>query len=378
MRYLGALLFLLFFHQLSAQTLEDFASGTLEMGDLGIEQIIDFVYDEDSYYFAINDFEFLNTQRNYTSIIQTDENFNILKRIDGLNGILKFLHFDGDSGYCLLGGNVKTEVENQYEILYMDLKTFEVSLMDSLINDSNTEIINWVRKEISNSTILAVGHLLFTTDDYSGYIDQYVMELTKDGKIKEFKSLGLKSEETGNILDFIYLPTLEAYLLAPSRSSDYFILLGKDYEIQQLIPNQVNFISKDNPKSEAVRWPTEVSLLHATEDTIHCLGGMVFAEHCYMVHVKLPLYDDSVGNVVNYQVDGLFEKSIATTQFDGPYLNWKTVHASSDSKNNTYIILSSAAKFYFPTIMDTSTIYIAKTNLDEWIIRSMLTHPIRA
>lgn len=364
MRHLIALLVLLFFHQLPAQTLTDFTSGSLDMGDLGIDRIIDFAHAGDSYFFVVN--ADLNTTEFHTSIIQTDEDFNILKRVDNLEGVLKFLHFDGDNGYCLLGRNHKINDENSYEILSMDLSTFQVSLTDFLINEPNTEIINWVHKQIRDSTILAVGHLLDYNNGYAEYMDQYIMELTLDGKITDLKSLGLTSEETGSIKDFIYLPTLEAYLLAPHGPADYFILLDKDYEIKQLIPNEVTFISKHNSNSEAYQWPTEVSLLHAAEDTVHCLGGMFFQEHCYMVHIKLPIYEDSIGGVVNYQVDGLFEKSVATTRFNGPFVNWKTVNGTFDSRKNAYITLGSVAQIYSPTVMDTSSIYIAKTNLKDY------------
>src|SRR5699024_5366411 len=115
------------------------------------DRIIDFAHAGDSYFFVVN--ADLNTTEFHTSIIQTDEDFNILKRVDNLEGVLKFLHFDGDNGYCLLGRNHKINDENSYEILSMDLSTFQVSLTDFLINEPNTEIINWVHKQIRDSTI---------------------------------------------------------------------------------------------------------------------------------------------------------------------------------------------------------------------------------
>lgn len=314
----------------------------------------DIITIEQNYYFCIYHFDW-NSETECISIIKTDMNFNVLARHDSikisntLQGASRFININNDAGYILMAGRQFKKDKFLFNIFKLNLQTLEVQRTDSIrLLTSELDIATTYFKQINDTTIVAFGAI---ENSKTLYINQYVfLAVSTSGKIKNYKELGLGATV---IFGFEYLEKPELYFVNASRQ-DYYVF-DKNLNLVQRVEDEYYAAG-----IKLLNARIKSRFMEAREGYIHCIGRVVFWSKQYSItHLRFPILGDSIGEAD--QVDPLCETDAK--------FNPEFVIPAVDNNGNVLIVLDDQFSFPRQYAIDTTTLYILKTNYKDYKYR---------
>lgn len=360
MRYL-LIVFLLICQNLSAQVDSSDIFGNFPYSDsIDYSYVHDIQCIGDYYYFMvlyIYKKDEISVKTQYPSIIKTDMNFNVIERLDTVkvNNVIQrdiddIIYIDEKEGYALLTGHQYKENKTLYNVFKLDLQTLEVQKTDSIELPSNELLGIFTYKQVNDTTLASFGQLQPVEIAIN---DNYIFTaVSTSGKVMRFQELDLLFREK-SILGFEYLEKSGLYFLN-IPSEDYYV-----YDMN------LNLIQQVDAELHALGGLSNVTLssrfIEAENGYIHCIGRIpAFGRQYSLTHLRLPIIGDSIGEID--QADPLLEgNNVLAPEYAIPAV---------DEEGNVLVVLDDQFSFPGQDAIDTTTLYILKTNLEDYGYRS--------
>ncbi len=316
----------------------------------------------DYYYFMVSHIhneDVLSYETAQFSIIKTDTNFNVIDRVKTLkvgNDIQNFSYFiyvDKEENYVLLAGNQFKEDKTLYNIFKLNLRTLEVHRTDSIVLTADL-LYNVYFKQINDSTLIAFGQ----TQGENGLNQKYVAtKVSTSGKVLQFKEVedaGHGMEER-SIIGFEYLEDPELYFV--NVNSENYLVYDKELNLIQKVNER--FYA---PEIKLMNTNVDARFIRAENGYIHCVGRMpTWGKQYGITHLRLPIIGDSIGDID--QIDPLLPPG-------SNVLYPEYVFPAVDAEGNLLVVLDDQFSYPGAYWVDTTTLYIIKTNLEDYGYRS--------